>query len=86
MKDKDLLRDRQAIVSLLAAARIEKGISQQALAEMIGTKRSNICRLESGAQNITLDMLLKIANALGKDVSVLLQEKNPEDANMYSLR
>ena len=86
MKTNDLLRERQAIISLLTAARIEKGMSQQALADLIGTKRSNICRMESGVQNITLDMLLKVANALGKDVSVLLQEKTPEDTNMYSLR
>ena len=67
MNNDKLLRNRQEIVSLLTAARIEKGISQQTLAEMIGTKRSNICRIESGTQNITLDMMLKIADALGKD-------------------
>ena len=86
MNNDDLLRDRQAIVSLLTAARIERGISQQALADLIGTKRSNICRMESGAQNITLDMLLKVANALGKDVSVLLQEKTSDNITLYSLR
>ena len=86
MNNNDLLRNRQAIVSLLTAARIEKGISQQTLAEMIGTKRSNICRIESGAQNITLDMMLKIADALGKDITVMLQEKSPKDVNLYSLR
>ena len=86
MNNDDLLRDRQAIVSLLTAARIERGLSQQALADLIGTKRSNICRMESGAQNITLDMLLKVANALGKDVSVLLQEKTSDNITLYSLR
>ncbi len=34
MNNNDLLRNRQAIVSLLTAARIEKGISQQTLAEI----------------------------------------------------
>ncbi|MBQ6875071.1 MAG: hypothetical protein IJN46_02415 [Lachnospiraceae bacterium] len=32
---------------------------------MIGTQRSNICRLESGAQNLTVDMLIKITAARG---------------------
>jgi len=45
---------------------LSKGISQEELARMIGTQRSNICRLESGAQNLTVDMLIKITAALGK--------------------
>ena len=84
-----LLSQRQRIISALTAARIEKGLSQQALADMIGTKRSNICRIEAGGQNITLDMLLKISAALGKDVSVILSERDMEADNEitnYSLR
>ena len=81
-----ILDDRQKIISMLTAARIEKGISQQELADRIGTKRSNICRIESGAQNISLDMLLKISGALGKDVNLSLEEKNKAIADRYSLR
>lgn len=84
-----ILTDRQLIISALTAARIEKGISQQALADMIGTKRSNICRIESGGQNISLDMLLKISAALGKHVSVILEERKDDMDNektKYSLR
>lgn len=85
--DNKILSDRQQIISELTAARIEKGLSQQALADMIGTKRSNICRIEAGGQNITLDMLLKISAALGKDVSVILNErKNDMEETNYSLR
>jgi transcriptional regulator with XRE-family HTH domain len=84
--DRSVTEDRQKIISILTAARIEKGISQQALADMIGTKRSNICRMESGVQNISLDMLLKVANALGKDVSVILNEKEKDIIDHYSLR
>lgn len=85
-EEASILRDRQKIVSLLTAARLEKGLSQQALADMIGTKRSNICRMESGAQNISLDMLLKVAKALEKDVSVRLKERSDKAMNQYSLR
>ena len=77
-EDSRLLEDRQKIISKLTAARIEKGISQQELADRIGTKRSNICRIESGAQNISLDMLLRLSSALGKDVSVVLNDKEEE--------
>ncbi len=70
--DDKILSNRQRIISELKAARIEQGMSQQELADRIGTKRSNICRLEAGGQNISLDMFLKIANALGKKVSFVL--------------
>ena len=79
-EDDKIITDRQRIISALTAARIAKGLSQEALAARIGTKRSNICRIESGGQNITLDMLLRISAALGKDVSVILEEgKNTMD-------
>ena len=84
-----ILSGRQRIISALTAARIEKGLSQQALADLIGTKRSNICRIEAGGQNISLDMLLKISDALGKDVSFILDERNREgddETTEYSLR
>ena len=87
--DNRILSDRQRIISALTAARIEKGLSQQALADRIGTKRSNICRIEAGGQNISLDMLLKISDALGKDVSFILDERNREgdgETTEYSLR
>lgn len=82
----DLLQKRQKIISMLTAARLERGISQQALADMIGTKRSNISRMESGAQNISLDMLVRVASALGKDVSLGLTDKTSDTVDCYSLR
>ena len=77
-----IIRKRQEIVSKLTQARLEKGLSQAQLAEMVGTQRSNICRIENGGQNLSLDLLIKITDALGKDVSVLvtfsLEEKGLE--------
>ena len=77
---------RQEIIAQLVEARLEKGISQAELARMIGTQRSSICRLESGAQNPTLDMVLKIASALGKKVSLSLEDQEEMEQNTYSLR
>ena len=68
-------KKRKEIISQIVEARLERGISQAELARMIGTQRSNICRLESGAQNPTLDMILKIMSALGKDVSFMIEDK-----------
>ena len=70
----DILNERQKIISLLTSARMERGISQQVLADAVGTQKSNICRIESGRQNISLDMLLKITNALCLDVSITFEE------------
>ena len=73
-EDNCVLQRRREIVSQLTRARLEKGLSQARLAELVGTQRSNISRIENGGQNLSLDLLIKIANALGKDVSVTLQE------------
>ena len=70
MTEKELLAARQSIVQKLTQARLEKGLSQEQLAKRIGTQRSNICRIEKGTQNLSLDLMIKIAEALDKDVSV----------------
>ena len=82
----DIRTEREKIISALTAARMEKGLSQEALARMIGTQRSNICRIESGAANISLDMFLKISSALGKEVALSLSEPAAEEPHRYSLR
>ena len=82
----DELHGRQKIIAQLVEARLEQGVSQAELARRVGTQRSNICRLEGGLQNPTLDMILKIASALGKDVSLLLDDKEEPMSNIYSFR
>ena len=86
LTDDSIIKMRQNIISKLTQARLEKGISQAQLAEMIGTQRSNICRIESGAQNLSLDMLIKISQALDKDVSVILDERSDTVNNNYILK
>jgi len=82
----DIVFLRQKIVSALTEARMESGISQQELANRIGTHKPNISRIESGQQNISLDTMLKIASALNKDVSFELTEKAEPPISRYSLR
>ena len=76
MNEDNIIKSRRQIISKLTEARLEKGMSQAELANLIGTQRSNICRIESGSQNLTLDMLIKISAALGKDVNVFLEERS----------
>jgi ribosome-binding protein aMBF1 (putative translation factor) len=51
--------------------RKKKNISQAQLAKKIGTKQSNIARMESGQQNFSVDILGKIAEALGCNVKIM---------------
>jgi ribosome-binding protein aMBF1 (putative translation factor) len=53
------------IARSIVDARIDRGISQVKLAEMIGTKQSSIARAESGNTLPSLSFIAKIANALG---------------------
>lgn len=86
MIEQEMLASRQRIIQKLTQARLEKGLTQEQLARRIGTQRSNICRIESGTQNLTLDMMLRIAEALGKDIRIMLEERSKPMTNVYSLR
>ena len=81
-----MLASRQSIIQKLTQARLEKGLTQEQLARLIGTQRSNICRIESGTQNLSLDMMLRIADSLGKDIRIMLEERNKTMTNVYTLR
>lgn len=86
MPNNSIINKRQEIVAKLTQARLEKGLSQAQLAELVGTQRSNISRIENGGQNLSLDLLIKITDALDKDVSVLLEEKSVKMSNVYNLK
>ncbi|MDR3172210.1 MAG: helix-turn-helix transcriptional regulator [Treponema sp.] len=58
------------IIEEIILARQEKKLTQQELAEMIGTKQSNISRLESGNYNPSVELLNKIAHAFGKKLEI----------------
>jgi DNA-binding XRE family transcriptional regulator len=58
------------IIEEIIMARREKNLTQKGLAELVGTRQSNISRLESGNYNPTLEFLNKIAKAVGKELEV----------------
>lgn len=51
--------------------RKKKKLSQAQLAKKIGTKQSNIARMESGNQNFSVDILEKIADAFGCNLKIM---------------
>lgn len=50
--------------------RKQKRISQTELAKKIGTKQSNIARMETGQQNFTTDTLQKIASVFKRELKI----------------
>lgn len=60
----------QEVAEQIRKVRKEQGITQEILAERVGTKKSNISRLESGRYNPSLDFLVKVATGLGKKIQV----------------
>jgi transcriptional regulator with XRE-family HTH domain len=61
---------RQEVAAQLRQVRRDQGMTQESLAELVGTKKSNISRLESGRYNPSLDFLVKVAGGLGKQIHV----------------
>ena len=58
------------IARQLIKARLESGMTQEELALKIGTRQSNISRIERGQQNTSIGMLNKVAKGLDKKLRV----------------
>ena len=66
--------DREAeafcLAQTLREERIKAGLTQEELAQKIGTKKTYISRLENGKSDIQLNTLFRIFEGLGRKVSV----------------
>lgn len=62
---------RVVIGQRIAELRKEQGLSQTELADKCGMQRPHIARVESGRYGITLDVLARIASALGKTIDLV---------------
>ena len=69
-KEYELMEAEYKIIEEIITARRERNLTQKGLAELVGTKQSNISRLESGNYNPSLEFLKKIASAMGKKLEV----------------
>ena len=59
---------------MLRQAREEAGVTQEAIARKLRTKKSAISRIENHAEDIRLSTLEKYANALGRKLRVQLAD------------
>jgi len=76
------------VAQLIYDARMRAGLSQTALAEMIGTKQSVIARLEDADyQGHSLTMLQRIARALNQRLEVRFvgQTRKPRGRNQKAV-
>ena len=67
-------RNRKHLGLAIRRRRDEMGASQEGLAEIIGCHRNYVGYLERGEQNVTIDMLGRVAKALDCTVADLVSE------------
>lgn len=60
------------LAETLKEERLRAGLTQQELAERIGTKKTYISRLENGKANVQLSTLFRIFEGLGRRVSLTI--------------
>src|SRR3954452_25075835 len=68
----EMARTDELVRARLKALRVERGLSQEEVAERAGMAASTLSRLESGARRLALDHLTPLAQALGVEVGELL--------------
>jgi UDP-N-acetylglucosamine 1-carboxyvinyltransferase len=59
------------IASFISQLRLQRGLTQKELANLLGTSQSAVNRIESGRQNLSMEMLAKISQALNKEIITL---------------
>lgn len=58
------------IAQTLREERMRAGLTQQQLADLMGTKKAYISRVETGRQNLNLNTLFRLFDCLGKKVAI----------------
>jgi HTH-type transcriptional regulator / antitoxin HipB len=79
----DHLELRQFIGSKLKEARIEKGLSQGELADMLGITHAAVGSYERGRLNISIPLLIQFCDKLDRPISYFIEE-NKEVVTRYN--
>lgn len=67
---------RRDVIRQYIQNRKDKGITQAELARRAGVPRTNITRFESGSYNPSLEMMVRVAAALGMQLQIELTEES----------
>ncbi len=65
------MQEGMRIRNRVRAARVERGYTQQELADLVGVTRQTIGLIEAGKYNPTISLCLRLAHVLGKDLGAL---------------
>jgi len=73
--------ERAKMASAVALAvftyRTDRGLSQRALADMLGMRQPQVARIEAGEVNPTMDTLTRLSKALGLHVTIDITPDDP---------
>ena len=75
--------DYKAIGQRIKIARIKKGITQEAVADLIDITPAHMSNVETGKTKVSLPTLIEIANALSVSVDVLLCDNVLASQNFF---
>jgi transcriptional regulator with XRE-family HTH domain len=76
-QEKNNFDARQRLAKNLRTLRARHGLSQEALADLVGLHRTYVGSVERSERNVSLDNIEKLALALKVDISTLLSEFMP---------
>lgn len=79
------LAKAELVRNLMAVLR-ERGLTQEAAAELLGTSQPRLSHVLSGrTENVTLDSLVRYLDALGYVVTVGVEAKRPVEQRAYEV-
>lgn len=64
------MNHRERIGQQIAELRQKKGLTLKQLAELSGVTFQNITKIEHGKYNVSIDILTKVCNALGAEITI----------------
>jgi transcriptional regulator with XRE-family HTH domain len=64
----------RAFAGIIRAHRLQRGMTQEALAEAAGIHHTYVGLLERGQRSPTIDVAERLAAALGKKLSAMIEE------------
>lgn len=75
----------QRVGNAVRHCRLSQDLTQEQLAELIGTSYTYISSLERGQRNVTIQTLDRIAQACQTDLFQMLQLDGPEDETIVEI-
>jgi DNA-binding XRE family transcriptional regulator len=73
-EEAELVELKLALSSFLKRLRQKKRLTQEALAERLGSSQSRVAKLEAGSRGTTLDLLFRALFAAGVTTDVIVRE------------